>query len=178
MHSDEALPQAQEEYMNTGRRPKRGRTTRKHAVLLCEIVVVFRQNVVFALRKIVAGMFRPGLCPFRRVAPSEIATIIPKSGSHRLEGAPHPLPDLSLREVFSDSCARKAPRLRKLWRRPAHENRQTWAGPPRFMLMAIRHPPHPRPVRRAVDNLRLRSRRSSSAQSSNPARPHYYSLFI
>ena len=32
---------------------------------LIEIVVVFLSNVVFALRKIVAGMFHPGLCPFR-----------------------------------------------------------------------------------------------------------------
>ena len=60
--------------MNTGRRPKRGRTTRKHAVLLCEIVVVFRQNVVFALRKIVAGMFRPGLCPFQTQSGQETAS--------------------------------------------------------------------------------------------------------
>ena len=80
MHSDEALPQAQEEYMNTGRRPKWGRTTRKHAVLLCEIVVVFLSNVVFALRKIVAGMFRPGLCPFRgeRTFPSKLAQLYHK----------------------------------------------------------------------------------------------------
>ena len=78
------------------------------------------------------------------ISPPQDRKIIPKSGALRLEGVPHALPDLIFtREVLPGSCTRKAPRLRKPWLRPAHESRLAWAGPPRFMPMTIRHPPHP-----------------------------------